>query len=148
MRFLFFAAILSATAAFVVNSLKPPPPSWTTQATVTHVVDGDTLDVEIRRTIRIRLIDCWAPESIIDKRLPPSEQAAAKRAGLASKAHLTLLALHQNVIVQIPTSPDGTFADSITLGRALGNVWTQNDPVSLSEKQVAAGHATTTKGTP
>lgn len=142
-----FALITAAGLAadhFVLPLMRPevPAPSWTTQATVTNVVDGDTLDVEIRRTIRIRLIDCWAPESKIDKRITPADQAAAKRAGIASKAHLTLLAQGQQVIVQIPTSPDGKFADSITLGRALGNVWIQNDSVSLAEKQVAAGHAT------
>lgn len=119
-----------------------PNPSWTTRATVTKVVDGDTLDVEIKRTIRIRLIDCWAPESKIDARVPESERAAAKQAGIASKAHLTLLAQGQPVIVQIPTDPDGTVSKSITLNRVLGNVWLLNDQESLSEKQVASGFAT------
>lgn len=119
-----------------------PAPSWTTTATVTRVVDGDTIDVEIKRTIRIRLIDCWAPERKLDNRLPKEEQAAAKKAGLASKAHLTLIAQGQQVIVQIPTDPNGNFAQSLTLDRVLGQAWLANDQKSLAEKQVAAGFAT------
>lgn len=123
-------------------SFLAPIPSWTTPATVTRVIDGDTIEVEIRQTVRIRMLDCWAPESKIDGRLPAAERDAAKRAGLASKAHLTLIAQGQHVIVQIPTDPDGNFAQSLTLGRVLGHVWLKNDTQSLSEKQVAAGFAT------
>lgn len=139
--------IIAVTLSLITSwAFFAPAPSWTTPAVVTRVIDGDTLDVEIRRTVRIRLLDCWAPESKIDARLPAAERDAAKRAGIASKAHLTLIAQGQQVIVQIPTDPDGNFSQSITLGRVLGNVWIQSDPSqTLSEKQVAAGHATKNK---
>ena len=139
----FLPQIAAVTLSLVTGwAFFAPVPSWTTTATVTRVVDGDTIDVEIKRTIRIRLIDCWAPERKLDNRLPKEAQAAAKKAGLASKAHLTLIAQGQQVIVQIPTDPNGNFAQSLTLGRVLGQAWLANDSKSLAEKQVASGFAT------
>lgn len=120
-----------------------PEPSWTTQAVVTRVIDGDTLDVEIRRTIRVRLLDCWSPESRIDSRLPEAERAAAKVAGNAAKSHLADLATGRAVILQIPLGTDGNTSHIMTLGRVLGNVWLVDDQAeTLSEKQIKAGHAT------
>lgn len=123
----------------------PPEPSWTTKAVVTNIVDGDTVDVEIRRTIRVRLIDCWAPETHMDGRLPEARQAAEKKAGLKSKEDLKALALGKPVILQVPTSED--LLKSTTMGRVLGRVWLEGDEESLSEKQVKAGNATREKRT-
>ena len=121
----------------------PPEPSWTTKAVVTNVVDGDTIDVEIRRTIRVRFIDCWAPETHIDGRLPEAKQAAEKKAGLKAKEDLKTLALNKPVILQVPTSED--LLKSTTMGRVLGRVWLEGDDESLSEKQVRSGNATKVK---
>ena len=132
-----------ATAVCVTNLQQPPEPSWTTKATVTNVVDGDTVDVEIRRTIRVRFIDCWAPETHIDGRLPEAKQAAEKKAGLKAKEDLKTLALNKPVILQVPTSED--LLKSTTMGRVLGRVWLEGDDESLSEKQVRSGNATKVK---
>ena len=43
--------------------MKQPPVGLTTKVRVTNVVDGDTIDVEIVKNIRIRLRDCWWPET-------------------------------------------------------------------------------------
>jgi len=132
-----------ATAVCVTNLQQPPEPSWTTKAVVTNVVDGDTIDVEIRRTIRVRLIDCWAPETHMDDRLPKEQQAAEKKAGLKAKEDLKALALSKPVILQVPTSED--LLKSTTMGRVLGRVWLEGDDESLSEKQVKSGNATKVK---
>ena len=132
-----------ATAVCVTNLQQPPEPSWTTKATVIGTVDGDTLDLEIRRTIRVRLLDCWAPETHLDGRLPESEREAEKRAGIKSKEALTALALGKPVILQVPTSED--LLKSTTMGRVLGRVWLEGDDESLSEKQVKSGNATREK---
>ncbi len=124
-------------------AFQPPKPSWTTKAVVTNIVDGDTIDVEIRRTIRVRLIDCWAPETHMDDRLPKEQQAAEKKAGLKSKEALKELCLGESVIVQIPTSEN--LLKATTMSRALGNVWLEGDEESLSEKQVRSGNATKSK---
>lgn len=120
-----------------------PSPSWTTTATVTRVVDGDTVDVEIRRVIRVRLLDCWAPEAKQDSRVQEADRDAAKQAGIASKEHLTALAQGKTAVVQVPLDESGEVAKAITLGRVLGNVWLEERPdESLSEIQVRTGHAT------
>ena len=126
-----------------VLAMEPPEPSWTTKAVVTNVVDGDTVDVEIRRTIRVRLIDCWAPETHMDDRLPKEQQADEKKAGLKSKEALKELCLGESVVVQIPTSEN--LMKATTMSRALGNVWLEGDDESLSEKQVKSGNATREK---
>lgn len=133
------------TAAIVGGAKAPeaPSPSWTTRAKVLRVIDGDTLEVEVRRVIRVRLLDCWAPESKIDPRISESRQAAEKKAGQASKANLQKLVDGKDVIVQIPS--DAEVAKSITMGRWLGRVWIPGDGESISEKQVRGGFATKSK---
>ena len=132
--------VLSLIAGFA-PSVAPPEPVWITKATVVNVVDGDTVDVEIRRTIRVRLIDCWAPESRIDKRLPKEKRAEEKEAGKKSKAALTELALGKRVVLQVTTDED--VMKATTLGRVLGKVWLEGDDETLNEIQVRTGHATT-----
>jgi endonuclease YncB( thermonuclease family) len=135
------ALALMMVAAITVADA--PKPSWTTAAKVLRVIDGDTLEVEVRRVIRVRLLDCWAPESKIDPRIPEGRQAAEKKAGQASKANLQKLVEGKDVIVQIPS--DAEVAKSITMGRWLGRVWIEGDGESLNEKQVRGGFATKAK---
>jgi len=121
-----------------------PETGWTTRAVVTRVIDGDTLEVETRKVLRIRLLDCWAPESRIDPRIPEDEQLEEKERGLRSKERLEEIAGGKEVIVHIPL--DGDLSQVITMGRLLGRVWLADDPTeSLSEKQVRGGYATKTK---
>lgn len=123
-----------------------PELGWTTAARVTRVIDGDTIEVEIKRTLRVRLLDCWAPESRVDQRVQEAEQQRQKARGLASKAHLARLAHGRDVIVRIPIAENGDLTASITLGRVLGQVWLADRPdESLSSVQVRTGHATARK---
>jgi endonuclease YncB( thermonuclease family) len=141
---------LAACGAFGMHCLASghpaPQPSWVTMAKVVRVIDGDTLDVEVRRVIRVRLLDCWAPESKQDPRLPEERRQAEKAKGQASKASLAKLADGKTVTVQIPVDADGDISKSMTMGRVLGHVWLASDPSeTLSEKQVRNGHATIEK---
>lgn len=122
-----------------------PSPSWTTRATVVNVVDGDTLDIEIRRAIRVRMLDCWSPEKKVDARLPKEKQAEEKQAGLAAKKRLTELAMGKTVVVQVPTDPSGNVSKILTMNRVLGTVWIEGDSESLSQRQVKDGFATKEK---
>jgi len=127
-----------------LQSISAPDPGWVTHATVSRVIDGDTIDVEIKKTLRVRLLDCWSPESRMDSRLPVVERSAAKAAGQAAKRNLEQIAAGREVIVQIPADKDGDISHVLTMDRVLGRVWLAESPAeSLSEKQVKAGHAKT-----
>jgi endonuclease YncB( thermonuclease family) len=139
-------ALIAIASMLLIAVEESPDPSWITRGRVIRVVDGDTVEVEIRRVLRVRLLDCWAPESRRDARLSESRQQESKAKGQASKAHLSALADGKEVILQIPLADDGDVSRSITMGRVLGRVWLLDHPhESLSAMQVQAGHATTTK---
>lgn len=115
-----------------IGSQPAPPVGWTTLATVTNIVDGDTIDIEIRRTLRIRLLDCWAPE-----RNEPG--------GTESTEHLRSLLEDPEVTVWVPVD-SRRVSDVWTFSRVLGHVWSKADAdKSVSELQVEAGHATKEK---
>ena len=128
--------------------MNAPQPGWTTRGVISRVIDGDTVEVTIKRTIRVRLIDCWAPEKRIDPRLSPIDQNAAKLRGVAALTHLQQIAEGRQCTLEIPTHPsaDATqdIGESFSMGRAVGRVWI--DEGDLSEIQVEHGYATRTKG--
>lgn len=145
-RFLRIFAPLIVVVSFCFGSwlvADPPEPSWTTRAVVTEVHDGDTLTVAIRRTIRVRLLDAWAPEVKADNRLPEARRAAEKAAGIASKKNLQSLALGKEVVLQVPTDED--LLKATTMGRVLGTVWLEGSDKSLNQLQVEGGFATREK---
>lgn len=133
----------STPAPRPADGVAPPVPSWTTQARCLRVIDGDTLEIEVRRVIRVRMLDCWAPESKLDPRVSQADRETEKFAGQASKENLRRLAEGRDLIVQIPSGED--VAKSITMGRWLAHVWVEGDGESLAEKQVRGGFAETTK---
>jgi endonuclease YncB( thermonuclease family) len=94
---------------------------------VIDVTDGDTVVCEIKRTIRIRLVDCWAPE-------------LRDEGGIEAKRFLEKLVDGKDVTLQIELEPDGRFGDRMTFGRILGRVLI--DGKDASELMVDAGHAT------
>jgi endonuclease YncB( thermonuclease family) len=112
-----------------------PPLGVTTRARLVRVVDGDTVDLEVTYTIRVRLLDCWVP----DKNRPVNEQA---------EEDLTMYAGGKPVILHIPTSKARSLADVLTLNRTLGYVWKVGDKESLSEWQVKRGNASSQKNLP
>lgn len=119
-----------------------PQPGWVTRGVVRRVIDGDTLVVEIRRTIRVRLLDCWAPET-------RSKDEDCKAAGLAAKEFLEkFLPEGNDVIVEIPTDQEGEngdLASVLTMGRVLGNVWNSYKGEDVAKMMVKSGHATQSK---
>lgn len=104
--------------------------------TVTRVLDGDTIEVEIRRTVRVRLLDCWAPET----RTRDKEE---KRRGIAARRALRDMVEDEQVLVDVPIEAQGKFGDSMTFGRVLGHVWCHG--MDVADEMVMQGHATRTK---
>jgi endonuclease YncB( thermonuclease family) len=120
-----------------------PPTGIASDCQITKVIDGDTIEVEVRRTFRVRLLDCWAPES-------RTRDSAEKELGLASKAHLLeMLPVGSEAVVLVPAAEGGHIEKAVTMGRFLGRIWPKDDdPRDVSQRQRDAGHATTTKEAP
>lgn len=108
-----------------------PPLGVTTRAHVTRILDGDTVELELRLPIRVRLLDCWAPE------LRTLEGPAAKEA-LAK-----LLPVGSKVVLHVPTDKARNLADVLTFGRVLGHIWRKGK--NASAEMVKQGHATKDK---
>lgn len=122
-----------ALAALPAYGMQPPPVGVTTDnAKVVKVVDGDTLDIVVTYKIRVRLIDCWAPE----KRAEDGERAWED---------LEHYIGGKDVVVHIPSERATSMSDVFTLSRVLGYVWPKGVPESLNEWQVKRGNATRAK---
>lgn len=117
-----------------------PPLGLTARCSVRHVVDGDTLDIDVVVPLRIRLLDCWAPES-------RTKDISEKVLGMAAKRNLDDLTKGLTGVVFIPTSEAKSLADVLTLGRVLGRLWMDGEEEDVSSKQVAAGYASSRKTT-
>jgi endonuclease YncB( thermonuclease family) len=117
--------------------MKQPPIGITTKGTVVNVVDGDTVDVEVTRTVRVRLRDCWCPET-------RTRNLEEKKKGLAAKDHLVgLLEDSNDVVLFIPADSDGDIKDVFTFNRVLGYIFIDSE--NASSRMVADGHATVRK---
>jgi len=127
-----------ATAPAQPAVVVTPPYGITFPAKVVRVVDGDTIDVELTRVVRIRLLDCWAPET-------RTRDAQEKLKGFAAKKYLEEYADNRQVKVFIPAKPGAKVGDSFSFRRALGRVWLNGKTTSLSQTMVAGGHATRTR---
>ena len=112
---------------------KPPThtkaPALCVPAVINEVHDGDTLTVSVDFSMKIRLIDCWAPEL----------KDGVK--GQVSKANLIrLTSKNQRCMVEIPLHDD--IGKSTSLGRILGRVTVIGQDSDLSTQQVEGGFAT------
>jgi len=124
---------ISVGVAHLATSEPAPPVAWTTHAYLTRVKDGDTVEIEVRRKLTIRLKDCWAPEKNTD-------------AGRRSLDHLErLVRPDDEIIVRIEGSDRDLLGDVLTFSRFVGDVWLPGAESSFSDQQVEAGHAFRTK---
>lgn len=127
--------VLGATLPAQDVSVFPskPQPGYSAQCAVARVIDGDTIEVEVKHLIRVRLLNCWSPES---RTTDPEEKVR----GLAAKQHLIDLAKPGSEgTVFIPAGYD--LSKTQTLNRLLGYVWIDGHEKSLNEIQVEAGYA-------
>lgn len=96
--------------------------------TVHSIYDGDTMTLLCTIRVRVRLIDCWAPE-LEDPGGQESREHLVELAPLGSQATL---------FVPFGDRP----GDSVSFSRALGKVWVKNK--CLNAEQVKAGFADAT----
>lgn len=111
-----------------------PQPGWVTKAKVVEVYDGDTVTVEIKKRIRVRLLDCWAPEI-------RGGTTLLRRSGYESRDYLKSLIDQKEVILSIPAHE--TIGKSFSFDRALGLIYINDQ--SVSDLMVKAGYATKEK---
>ncbi len=123
----------------MAESLQRPPLGHSLNCRIVDVTDGDTVEVEVTRRVRVRLIDCWAAES-------RSKDAHEKKAGIAAKLYLAGLAEGRRATLFIPTHGANRIGDVFSFDRVLGQLWLEDDRQSLAARQVAARHASTIKG--
>lgn len=116
-----------------------PPLGLTARAIVDRVVDGDTVDVRVVIPVRVRLLDCWAPEITgIDKIAGNESKIALER----------MLPNGTPVHVNIPTRDVDAMGGVLTFGRVLGHIYAIGEDESVSEKMVSAGFAQEAKVKP
>ena len=127
--------------------MQEPPKGIVTDAKVVNVVDGDTIDLRIEKTIRVRLKDCWCAET-------RTRDLEEKEKGLAAKYHMEDLLgkrvlyygrqkFDKDVVLFIPADETGEIKDVFPLIRVLGSVFVDGEDVS--ERMVMDGHATKKK---
>lgn len=125
-----------STVMLLVAVAQPPKLGYTTKGRVVRVVDGDTVEVEIRKIVTVRLLNCWAPES-------RTTDKAEKAKGLAAKGEMQRLVGGGECVLHVPTGGKESW---ISLGRVLGEVWMAGEEKSLSQQMVEGGFATVEKG--
>ena len=126
-----FLLVALLVGALVLLGAGAPPVGWTTTCRVIDVYDGDTITVEVTKRLKVRLLDCWAPEV----------RGATRAEGIAARDSLRAIALEQQAVLHIPSHTEGEIWRLWTFGRVLGRVWVRGGDQSLSEQMVAAGHA-------
>lgn len=107
---------------------------------VVRVIDGDTVIVNMVIPVRVRMRDCWAPET----------RGESKAEGLKSKAELAKVLKRGKVVrVHVPTMGADEIADVLTFGRVLGTIWAMIKPgrrrENVSTWMVSRGLATKEK---
>ena len=127
--------------------MEQPPKGWTTEVVIKKVYDGDTITVDVKRTLTVRLMDCWCPEIRTRNR-------DEKKKGIAARDHLKeALVVEENnkdtekeyteAVLYIPADEDSELKDIFTFGRVLGYIFV--DGKNISEMMVESGHATKEK---
>ncbi len=106
-----------------------PEPGWAAECEVVRVLDGDTVEIEIKKRIRVRFLDCWSQ----DRSLKDAEaDLRIRHACLGAKC-----------LVHIPGSVD--VKDLFTFGRVLGYIYPPDSDISINEILVKEGLCTKQK---
>lgn len=96
---------------------KAPPLGWTTKAKIIRVIDGDTVEIEIRRTLKIRLVHSNAEG--LEFNAPESNTEA----GQLAKSNLIELAEGKECVLFLHAKDPVKLLDMNTFDRVLGEVW-------------------------
>ena len=113
----------------------PTEPAYLYRAVVVHVIDGDTIDVDVDlgfyvwiKKQRIRLFGIDAPEVTGETR----------QEGLAATEHLKLLIDGESIILRTVKGSDGGDRDD-SFGRWLGTIY--HGDLDVNAEMILSGHA-------
>lgn len=105
-----------------------PEPAITLPATVVRVIDGDTVEVEVHAKVRVRMLDCWAPERYT---------ADGKESLRAAEK---LMPAGSECMLEVPLKGHDQVHDVFSFGRVLGNLYSSSFG-SIAKRLVELGHA-------
>lgn len=91
-----------------------PTPGLVTEANFVRVVDGDTIEVEIRRRFKVRVKDFLAEES--------NKQAGADAKDFAEKTFKK----DEKLTIWIPSNNPLKLVDFTSFDRIVGSIWFEN----------------------
>ena len=94
-----------------------PQCGLTTKAKITRIVDGDTLEIEVKRTFAVRLVH--PNEDALEFNTPEKNTTEGK----LSKETLEELAEGKDAIIFIPANDGYKLMDIQSFNRILGEVW-------------------------
>lgn len=126
--------LLPVIASFAEEQTDPVP-QLSVPCEVTDVYDGDTLWVMVRVPIKVRLLDCWAPEI-------KGTKGAEHQAALASRDHLKEISLGKRGLLVVPLTELRSIGDLFSFDRILGRVYVDHPQRDVSVEQVKNKHAT------
>lgn len=123
-----------------------PPLGMTFPGKILSAHDADSVIVELRINVHLRLKDCWAPEINSDD---PEQRAIA----IEGRDFIRAIALQKECIVNVPFYDRGNaihLADSLTMERWVARVWIKDEPNApdLSTRLVQRKLAATEKKKP
>lgn len=94
-----------------------PPLGWCVEGKIVRVIDGDTIDFEVKKILRVRLLDVYAPELKTAEGKKIAQTVQNKYEG-------------KNAILFVPGNME--IQDLFTFGRILGIVWV--DDLNLNDE--------------
>lgn len=118
--------------------MKQPKIGWCTKVTPKDVIDGDTIKVEIRREITVRITDDKGKFNTPEIRKPASDEEI--KLGIEATEYLQyLLDNSDEVVLFIPGSKEDEIRDIFSIGaRAVGMVFV--DGKDVTEMLSSAGY--------
>ena len=105
---------------------------------VIEVYDGDTLTVRLTLNIRVRLLDCWCPET-------KTRDLEEKAYGIHSRETMKEVCLGEKCLMTIPLEGHDRLDDVFTFGRILARIRVISSGLDVSDEMVRMGEATKEK---
>lgn len=104
-----------------------PEPGWTTEAELSRIIDGDTIEVEIKRKVKVRLKDL-----LVDELKTPDGESAKQYL-------IRMLKVFDKLTLFIPANSAERLMDFNSFDRVVGTIWLKNGD-NLADKIVESGH--------